>query len=285
MILGMVAGVASPHTRGWTHEPAAPGQEVGGFPAHAGMDPGGLSGDLAPSGLPRTRGDGPVSLPLPVELPEASPHTRGWTRRPGRHGEPHPGFPAHAGMDPDRAARQPDRPGLPRTRGDGPCSTSSLAPAVTASPHTRGWTLLRGLARYLRRGFPAHAGMDPAPGRRDRNASGLPRTRGDGPRWNRSVDVSTSASPHTRGWTLVTERHGRAGGGFPAHAGMDRGITSAPCAAPRASPHTRGWTPSTSACRSAPRGFPAHAGMDLGQRRPHSGGRRLPRTRGDGPWH
>ena len=51
-----------------------------------------------------------------------------------------------------------------------------------------------------------------------------------------------------------------------------------------ASPHTRGWTPYLQREATALEGFPAHAGMDLLAWRCRTSLRRLPRTRGDGPW-
>ena len=73
---------ASPRTRGWT--PVFPSVAVSrsGFPAHAGMDPGTGATPPMPPGLPRARGDGPVSVPPAAKVSAASPRTRGWT--PGR---------------------------------------------------------------------------------------------------------------------------------------------------------------------------------------------------------
>ena len=77
---GCAPAEASPHTRGWTWAEIGGGIQVQGFPAHAGMDPG--QGPPQPrwSRLPRTRGDGPVSLTRHMDDEMASPHTRGWTR-------------------------------------------------------------------------------------------------------------------------------------------------------------------------------------------------------------
>ena len=92
-------------------------------------------------------------------------------------------------------------------------------------------------------------------------------------------------------------------GGFPAHAGMDPSGSADRPACPRlprtrgdgpyaelgclcmarASPHTRGWTPHASCVAVRAGGFPAHAGMDPAATPRPSAGRRLPRTRGDGP--
>ena len=116
---GTVSG-ASPHTRGWTLVVQRPARNEGGFPAHAGMDPGHPC--LCRSGmrLPRTRGDGPCIDTAYIRHAMASPHTRGWTRGCAQSGDRASGFPAHAGMDPSIwfATRAWHR--LPRTRGDGP---------------------------------------------------------------------------------------------------------------------------------------------------------------------
>ena len=185
-------------------------------------------------------------------------------------------------MDPVRKMFQPVVVRLPRTRGDGPEAEEEARNLDTASPHTRGWTLVTGFRPVTRRGFPAHAGMDPPTIRPGSTSWRLPRTRGDGP-WVCVRDRQLQrASPHTRGWTRPRSngRHDR--DGFPAHAGMDpmrarvqpalRGLPRTRGDGPRvryrgalagsASPHTRGWTPFRRSHRSRPCGFPAHAGMD-----------------------
>ena len=111
---------ASPHTRGWTRVPARGKSIACGFPAHAGMDPGGPRASRGHPRLPRTRGDGPSRLTITSPRSRASPHTRGWTATTAGPDRRYHGFPAHAGMDlvlwraDGRAGR------LPRTRGDGP---------------------------------------------------------------------------------------------------------------------------------------------------------------------
>ena len=257
------AGEASPHTRGWTLRAAGLRVDLMGFPAHAGMDPTSPSGRPARAGLPRTRGDGPVIVSLAVWLMTASPHTRGWTLGvAGRQHEPS-GFPAHAGMDLRSRSVSSFRPGLPRTRGDGPCCSASSAPITAASPHTRGWTRHRRVKAAGDLGFPAHAGMDPGCSRAGIRLSGLPRTRGDGPGSSAALTRAVTASPHTRGWTRAVPGDQLRAEGFPAHAGMDPGgvgCVHRHCGLPRtrgdgpfahrdisvveqASPHTRGWTP------------------------------------------
>ena len=181
---------ASPHTRGWTHDDVMCAAVLQGFPAHAGMDPVMSVGEIARYGLPRTRGDGPpAAVGVRQRQTRASPHTRGWTleRCAGDRSCWRLGFPAHAGMDPgaisradcvfDSASphtrgwtpmpphriRMPDE-GLPRTRGDGPVPPfRRCSDRFSRLPRTRGgWTRrIRGL-QAPRRGFLAHAGMDPA---------------------------------------------------------------------------------------------------------------------------
>ena len=172
-----------------------------GFPAHAGMDRFDIARHGPATGLPRTRGDGPGHVGREDPAGVASPHTRGWTRRRPIEVGRDCGFPAHAGMDPAIATWTSRTDGLPRTRGDGPLYTIDPATAQAASPHTRGWTrppLSRGGARG---GFPAHAGMDPTAGSRQRHFDRLPRTRGDGPEPKTGGSPEPPASPHTRGWT------------------------------------------------------------------------------------
>ena len=206
-------------------------------------------------------------------------------------------------MDPAPARRSPARPGLPRTRGDGPLVRTFPARPLAASPHTRGWTREPRPAPRHQAGFPAHAGMDPAGLGALPAGPGLPRTRGDGPLCVDEAVPVPAASPHTRGWTRRVDDVTVLRGGFPAHAGMDRWARCRAAARrwlprtrgdgpagelePRdvdvASPHTRGWTQARIPFVRLVGGFPAHAGMDPGSwiaRRTCSG---LPRTRGDGP--
>ena len=142
----------SPHTRGWTHHVA--GRLGVGRPW-----------------FPRTRGDGPLERQGDHSSTRSvvSPHTRGWTRDSlFGHLDLH-GFPAHAGMDPGRSCSAPVPRRFPRTRGDGP---------RTSTMPTRD--------RPMRSGFPAHAGMD-LPNHDHTPCASAPRV-----------------SPHTRGWTPQT---------------------------------------------------------------------------------
>ena len=292
----------SPHTRGWTVVIPLSSHRDEGFPAHAGMDPITGAGWKMLSRFPRTRGDGPICRTAPFAQAVVSPHTRGWTLfvpvpDPGRSGFPaHAGmdpprahararaggFPAHAGMDP-RCGRQAGAwTGFPRTRGDGPASDEPWVVWCEVSPHTRGWTSRASSERSSLSGFPAHAGMDPRQHPYVAAPPWFPRTRGDGPSMSDLFHERLSVSPHTRGWTSMTETTTITTPGFPAHAGMDPGGGRAvrhACRFPRTrgdgprcdvcwtserrvSPHTRGWTLRAALPDMPDLGFPAHAGMD-----------------------
>ena len=214
-------------------------------------------------GLPRTRGDGPHCVREIRARERASPHTRGWTRSLSDPGPARSGFPAHAGMDLDTPTGRCGARRLPRTRGDGPAESGSGSRPASASPHTRGWTLIGRVGRQRALGFPAHAGMDHRFWRGGTPRTRLPRTRGDGP-------GGPVRPPHR-------------GSGFPAHAGMDRTPGMASIVSLRL-PRTRGDGPG-GPVRPPHRGsgFPAHAGMDRTPGMASIVSLRLPRTRGDGP--
>ena len=129
-------------------------------------------------------------LPRSVCPVPAPPPTRGWTlhERLGAPLEDHlgspaqaRGSPAHAGMDLRRSRRWSSRSRLPRPRGDGPQALTQAADVTLAPPPTRGWTRIVLAAREVRRGSPAHAGMDPMGLTQLELAKRLPRPRGDGP--------------------------------------------------------------------------------------------------------
>ena len=189
---------ASPHTRGWTRRHRPDPSTGPGFPAHAGMDPPRAVRRRSSRRLPRTRGDGPWACEGASTPEQASPHTRGWTRRDGRATGRGEGFPAHAGMDLRRIAVSRDLAGLPRTRGDGPVTSGSRERVAEASPHTRGWTSCARAVRAAPVGFPAHAGMDRNPDPRAVAPHGLPRTRGDNAGNARSAHDGCAAETYSR---------------------------------------------------------------------------------------
>ena len=191
----------SPHARGWTLADQVGLQRRAGFPARAGMDPRAAAGSPVGAWIPRTRGDGPSLVPPRYLRPPDSPHARGWTSADSRRARVAVGFPARAGMDPLRLRSAPAGRWIPRTRGDGPAERGMSSMDDLDSPHARGWTVRAGARLERPRGFPARAGMDPSARASTCSRTGIPRTRGDGPRW--------------------TGRRHRPGPGFPARAGMD----------------------------------------------------------------
>ena len=297
---------APPPTRGWTlaEMPAPRGQH--GSPAHAGMDPEIDRVETDLRGLPRPRGDGPSAECAGGFGDLAPPPTRGWTWSTEDTYATDTGSPAHAGMDPTRCAPPDLDQWLPRPRGDGPEFEEVQLGWLEAPPPTRGWTRHAASRSFVRRGSPAHAGMDPGesemmdtergspahagmdPGCSDLDfiSGGLPRPRGDGPRVRGLCCVAWLAPPPTRGWTLQDGIDDDGARGSPAHAGMDlpdRCSRAPDSRLPRprgdgpwspaltlsafaAPPPTRGWTLQDGIDDDGARGSPAHAGMDLGAR-------------------
>ena len=211
----------SPPTRGWTAEADRRRTVVIGFPAHAGMDLGFSLADVASSGFPRPRGDGPVSpSEADVQFP-VSPPTRGWTVFNEWWRWPESGFPAHAGMDRSVPYGRRCCMRFPRPRGDGPFIEYITSPIPSVSPPTRGWTVESAGLHVASTGFPAHAGMDPVRTGLVRLAPRFPRPRGDGPTYRFDNTLTPQVSPPTRGWTVGRERARPRASGFPAHARMD----------------------------------------------------------------
>ena len=219
MVSAMVR--VSPPTRGWTPPPPPPDPPPAGFPAHAGMDPLPAAQRNALQWFPRPRGDGPAHGVLLDLQALVSPPTRGWTTCRASAWRDSPGFPAHAGMDPERVMIGTVCIRFPRPRGDGPSEAQFAVVPDQVSPPTRGWTPLPELRRDPLRGFPAHAGMDPHGMSDPVDFIGFPRPRGDGPVDPLVMPSTCRASPPTRGWTANGRQHARPDGGFPAHAGMD----------------------------------------------------------------
>ena len=194
--------LVSPPTRGWTREDVRHPRCVCGFPAHAGMDLPRATVSVLPRWFPRPRGDGPEGLEGGGTSGKVSPPTRGWTRTSTSLRGRRLGFPAHAGMDP--LLSSPGRPitGFPRPRGDGPPPPGRISDLPAVSPPTRGWTWYRHPLSPVKRGFPAHAGMDPLPWQWTFSMDGFPRPRGDGPIYAHGNPAGSGVSPPTRGWTI-----------------------------------------------------------------------------------
>jgi hypothetical protein len=153
-------------------------------------------------------------------LPVSSPRTRGCShcsrvRRPAGHV-----FPAHAGVFPGsrHVVRMTER--LPRARGGVPRPDNPGTARPTSSPRTRGCS--SGHARHGADAgvFPAHAGVFPRHLGNTRPDTSLPRARGGVPCASSAGATPDTSSPRTRGCSRHTDRHHRAVGVFPAHAGV-----------------------------------------------------------------
>ena len=213
--------MAAPLTRGWTPPGLGRSAAWRGCPAHAGMDPYNWPIRSLLPWLPRSRGDGPGSATAVLVTVKAAPLTRGWTVVGRWQIERASGCPAHAGMDPRCRQHQGPDDRLPRSRGDGPCASCGIRASGQAAPLTRGWTPRAPPPPAGARGCPAHAGMDPDPGRPRCLCARLPRSRGDGPCSSTAGSVLRLAAPLTRGWTQELCRPRPIRPGCPAHAGMD----------------------------------------------------------------
>ena len=167
-------------------------------------------------------------------------------------------------MHPARLWSSPSAPGLPRPRGDAPLRGRRVPGSCTAPPPTRGCTCF-GLAPMVSlRGSPAHAGMHPRPPLPHCRRVRLPAHAGMHPR---------PPLPHCRRVRLPRPR-----GDAPLSEAVQVGRSKAP-------PPTRGCTPGL--CDGARRlkGSPAHAGMHPSRREHLRPSARLPRPRGDAPFH
>ncbi len=292
-----------PPTRGWTSSTKGRSPSNSVSPAHAGMDPRRSSSGSARLCLPRPRGDGPAGRRRTARRRGSPPPTRGWTLPNRLHHRVGGVSPAHAGMDPSRAALAYEARRLPRPRGDGPPQVIRGSSERESPPPTRGWTRQKRALWAHGDVSPAHAGMDPRQALRSKPRTGLPRPRGDGPCRCSIPPMRWASPPPTRGWTLWRVARAGRGAVSPAHAGMDPTYTVDPTARgslprPRGDgpaarvnvqdrsespPPTRGWTLRRVRLALERIVSPAHAGMDPRLVRRVDSPGSLPRPRGDGP--
>ena len=88
----------SPHARGWSVEIDPHHADPDAFPARAGMVRQLAFTILRACRVPRTRGDGPRTITLPVRSFGRSPHARGWSGGFRQLALAELAFPARAGM-------------------------------------------------------------------------------------------------------------------------------------------------------------------------------------------
>ncbi len=210
-----------------------------------------------------------------------APRTRGWTGTAPVAGHVRDESPAHAGMDRLVRGFLVRAGGEPRARGDGPAGFGGSFGFVKRAPRTRGWTVEHGRLQLFRGESPAHAGMDRTWGQPHERTHREPRARGDGPEMRLRWLAAEARAPRTRGWAEHRLIQNTGDGESPAHAGMDRLVSSQrgpPHREPRArgdgplvfqvgdavltrAPRMRGWTVGPIQVGTPQGGSPAHAGV------------------------
>ena len=212
---------ASPCPRGSTLSRFPPERSSGGFPVPAGIDPISSRSVSMMSRLPRARGDRPCESIHCSTSPRASPCPRGSTLFPSSAMGGSKGFPVPAGIDPYEPEPLGGSLRLPRARGDRPFTNLGTFLNTAASPCPRGSTCEHPHPRSDAVGFPVPAGIDPPRGHRPAPRRGLPRARGDRPKWPLRSTRMRVASPCPRGSTQGGGAALRERSGFPVPAGID----------------------------------------------------------------
>jgi len=168
-------------------------------------------------------------------------------------------------------------------RGDRPFWIDGRSVGGAATPHARGSTWKLSQQKSHSGGYPACAGIDRSGDKAFSTCSGLPRMRGDRPRYPLYAVSIDLATPHARGSTFEVDTYRARLAGYPACAGIDLAgykLAQALGGLPRmrgdrplaylrylrwrqATPHARGSTSSPTSRLLVRRGYPACAGIDL----------------------
>jgi len=192
-----------------------------GYSAHAEIDLDSVSVYDQTFRLLRARGDRPSPALIIDSAEKATPRTRRSTRPCLRRHDGLQGYSAHAEIDPHPQRTRCTQQGLLRARGDRPVQAGDDPADDGATPRTRRSTPRRSGQVGQRRGYSAHAEIDPCPMRSRRFSLWLLRARGDRPDFAVDGGAVAEATPRTRRST----RYGRAGqcraGGYSAHAEID----------------------------------------------------------------
>ena len=173
--------VSPPRTRGSTSRPPFDDRTPGVSPAHAGIDPGSTGRASLLLGLPRARGDRPLSPAIRSWRRESPPRTRGSTLSACSTPFLPAVSPAHAGIDLSFKSGKTLQIGLPRARGDRPHKRFCSSLNARSPPRTRGSTPFLTLLPANKPVSPAHAGIDLRHGSMGSAPWRLPRARGDRP--------------------------------------------------------------------------------------------------------
>ena len=171
-------------------------------------------------GLPRSRGDVPLSIIGFMIESMSAPLTRGCSRsRYFRRAHCYV-CPAHAGMFPMTNPATASMACLPRSRGDVPQQREASDVVVQSAPLTRGCSLSQEHDAPLACVCPAHAGMFPPSHPSRPKTLSLPRSRGDVPPWDARGKPRGLSAPLTRGCSASTAAPAITLNVCPAHAGM-----------------------------------------------------------------
>ncbi len=275
--------MSSPHARGWSGVARYPSSCTDVVPARAGVVLARARGPGPGRSRPRTRGGGPRVERVPEPLVVSSPHARGWSMTPRRHGAMTSVVPARAGVV--------------------PTVLEFTDAEIRSSPHARGWSAVEGTELQLDAVVPARAGVVLLRVEAHGGDAGRPRTRGGGPGGGPRPGRVERSSPHARGWSIggvdpkiveavVPARAGVVrwpGGGRWAASRRPRTRGGGPLPSclegvpPSSSPHARGWSLAGIGGEEHVGVVPARAGVvPREDHHPHDHHRR-PRTRGGGP--
>ena len=210
---------SSPLTRGKLQAIVPIIASVSLIPAHAGKTFFQESQEVGVGAHPRSRGENPGSLHLPLSFSGSSPLTRGKLRSSKRELRLERLIPAHAGKTAGLRGVRFRREAHPRSRGENQSVSRRCGPATGSSPLTRGkrGVLLDELVR--RRLIPAHAGKTTLTVLSATSRKAHPRSRGENSVADTEIATHRGSSPLTRG-KLPGENDSRAWAGLiPAHAG------------------------------------------------------------------
>src|SRR5699024_6032635 len=170
--------------------------------------------------------------------------TWGWTERRADHHEQADAGPTHVGMDRVVGRSGPPRPRRPHARGDGPVELQIQAVLGEQAPRTWGWTGQSALLPSGGAAGPTHVGMDRRSSSANKEDTGRPHARGDGPVLWADAESRSQQAPRTWGWTVSEPGKNFPHAAGPTHVGMDRPcITIMPVWSRR--PHARGDGPSS----------------------------------------
>ncbi len=191
------------------------------YPACAGIDLTSGPRNGLKTRLPRMRGDRPCLPELECCCFMFTPHARGSTlRREGINCSASV-YPACAGIDLFKNRGLFGFQRLPRMRGDRPVSPIPTFDQSWFTPHARGSTCTDISTHHDSEVYPACAGIDLGHSASFPLGSGLPRMRGDRPRWWLKVLPKGRFTPHARGSTLWSPPEACTRIVYPACAGID----------------------------------------------------------------